>query len=217
MELGEIEHALDKDAQVQHALAALPKAGPFRKRLAAVVSLTALASTALSKSGCVLLKEGPRAATARTQVCSARNRLSDILPPYMVPSSWLVVESIPLLPSGKLDRRSVDGWLQSIDDEAYEKILEAEDEDDSSTPATETGKLLQQIFSKVLNIPLQRAKMGKSFLSLGGDSITAMQVMALCRKEKINFSLSEVLRSKSIHQLALSARFGDEVQHQEGA
>jgi len=37
-----------------------------------------------------------------------------------------------------------------------------------------------------------------------------MQVMSLCRKNKLNFSLSEVLRSKSIHQLAASARFEDE-------
>jgi amino acid adenylation domain-containing protein/non-ribosomal peptide synthase protein (TIGR01720 family) len=214
MELGEIENALDKDSKVQHALVALPKSGPFRKRLVAVISLTALASSSLSKNGCELVQDGPRAATARSQVSGARNRLSDILPPYMVPASWLVVESIPLLPSGKLDRRSVDGWLQSIDDATYGRILEAEDEDDASTPATETSKLLQQIFSRVLNLPLQRVKLSKSFLSLGGDSITAMQVMALCRKEKLNFSLSEVLRSKSIHQLALNARFGDEVQHQ---
>ena len=213
LELGEIEHALDKDHQVQHALVALPKAGPFRKRLVAVVSLADLASTALTKGGCALVKDGPRAATSRGIVSSARLRLSDILPPYMVPTSWLVVESIPLLPSGKLDRRNVDTWLQSIDDETYEMILEAEDEDDSSSTATETDMLLQQIFSKVLNLPLQRVKLSKSFLSHGGDSITAMQVMALCRKEKINFSLSEVLRSKSIHQLAASARFGDEVQH----
>jgi len=34
--------------------------------------------------------------------------------------------------------------------------------------------------------------------------------MSLCRKNKLNFSLSEVLRSKSIHQLAASARFEDE-------
>lgn len=214
MELGEIEHALDKDSHVQHALVALPKSGPFRKRLVAVISLTTLSNTALSKNGCELVQDGPRSATARSEASGARNRLSDILPPYMVPSAWLVVESIPLLPSGKLDRRSVDGWLQSIDDATYERILEAEEEDDTSTPATETSKLLQQIFSRVLNLPLQRVKLSKSFLSLGGDSITAMQVMALCRKEKLNFSLSEVLRSKSIHQLALNARFGDEVQHQ---
>jgi len=163
----------------------------------------------------MLVKDRPRAATSRGIVSGARSRLSDILPPYMVPTSWLVVESIPLLPSGKLDRRNVDTWLQSIDDETHERILEAEEEDDSSITPTETGILLQQIFSKVLNLPVQRVKLSKSFLSLGGDSITAMQVMALCRKEKINFSLSEVLRSKSIHQLATSARFGDEVQHQE--
>lgn len=215
MELGEIEHALEKDFQVQHALVAVPKSGPFRKRLVAVVSLTGLASTSLSNSGCVLVKDGPKAATARTQIFSVRDQLSNILPLYMVPASWLAVESIPLLPSGKLDRRSVDSWLQNIDGKTYEKILDAEDEDDSFVPVSETGKLLQQIFSKVLNIPLSRAKLNKSFLSLGGDSITAMQVMAWCRKRNINFSLSEVLRSKSIHELALSARFGDEVQHQE--
>jgi amino acid adenylation domain-containing protein/non-ribosomal peptide synthase protein (TIGR01720 family) len=215
LELGEIEHTLDKDPQVQHALVALPKSGPFRKRLVAVVSLAALASIALSKGGCELVQDGPRAAIARSQVSNARNRLVDILPPYMVPASWLVVESIPLLPSGKLDRRSVDGWLQSIDDATYERILEAEDEDDFLISATETSRLLQQIFSRVLNLPPQTVKLGKSFLSLGGDSITAMQVMALCRKEQISFSLSEVLRCKSIHQLALNARFGNEVQHQE--
>jgi non-ribosomal peptide synthetase component F len=39
MEPGEIEHALDKDPQVQHALVVLPKSGPFRSRLISVLTL----------------------------------------------------------------------------------------------------------------------------------------------------------------------------------
>lgn len=39
MEPGEIEHTLDNDPEVQHALVALPKSGPFRNRLLAVVTL----------------------------------------------------------------------------------------------------------------------------------------------------------------------------------
>ncbi|PVH81870.1 nonribosomal peptide synthase [Cadophora sp. DSE1049] len=215
LELGEIEHSLDKDTSIQHALVALPKAGPFRKRLVAVISLAILTGTMIPKGSCELIQEGPHGSAARAQLTGIRNRLSEILPAYMVPSSWLVVESIPLLPSGKLDRRNVDSWLHSIDDRTYERILEAEEEEDNSVPATATTLLLQRIFSRVLNLPLQRTKMSQSFLSLGGDSISAMQVMALCRKEKLNFSLSDVLRSKSIHQLASIACYEDEVQHQE--
>ncbi|KAH7407957.1 nonribosomal peptide synthase [Cadophora sp. MPI-SDFR-AT-0126] len=214
LELGEIEHALDKDTGIQHALVALPKAGPFRKRLVAVISLTTLAGTVIPNGSCELIREGPQGAAARVQVVGIRNRLSENLPAYMIPSYWLAVESIPLLPSGKLDRRKVESWLHNIDDRTYERILEAE-EDCNSVPATETTLLLQKIFSRVLNLPLQKTKLGQAFLSLGGDSISAMQVMALCRKEKLNFSLSDILRSKSIHQLASIARYEDEVQHQD--
>jgi hypothetical protein len=58
--------------------------------------------------------------------------------------------------------------------------------------------------------------MNSSFISLGGDSITAMQVMAMARRKDITFSMAEVLRSKSIHQLAASAHFeGDRVFQEE--
>jgi non-ribosomal peptide synthase protein (TIGR01720 family) len=215
MELGEIEHSLDQDLDIRHALVSLPKAGPFRKRLVAVISLTTLATTELTNSACKLILDGPQAATSCTQVSRARARLSALLPPYMIPLSWLVVESVPLLPSGKLDRRHVETWLQNIDKTTYEQILQAEEADEDDTPMTETGRILQQIISRVLNLPIGRVPLNKSFLSLGGDSITSMQVMAHCRKESINYSLTDVLKSKSIHQLASIARHEDKVQQQE--
>jgi non-ribosomal peptide synthase protein (TIGR01720 family) len=39
-------------------------------------------------------------------------------------------------------------------------------------------------------------------VALGGDSITAMQMLARCRKEGINITLNQVLRSKSLAHLA---------------
>lgn len=50
---------------------------------------------------------------------------------------------------------------------------------------------------------------------IGGDSITAMTVISRCRKEGINLSLNEVLRSKSINQLAQTAGSGTTISHQE--
>jgi amino acid adenylation domain-containing protein len=109
IELGEIEHCLSKDSRIRHALVALPKSGPFRQRLVAVLSLNDLAATSDTTRVCKLVQGGTRAATAHSEVAEARNRLSNLLPQYMVPASWLVVEAIPLPISGKLDRKNVEG------------------------------------------------------------------------------------------------------------
>ncbi|KAF4633014.1 hypothetical protein G7Y89_g5108 [Cudoniella acicularis] len=215
IELGEVESALRKDSKVQHALVALPKSGHFRKRLVAVVSLAESGSSAMTQRACQLIEHGQRGVDARRIVASVRDRLTDILPSYMVPTFWPVVESVPILPSGKLDRRSVERWLVEIDNETYERMIKGEDEDDDSLPVAPACQILQAIFSQVLNLPVHRVRLNQSFMSLGGDSITAMQVMAMCRKEKISFTLSQVLRSKSIHQLASIAQFEGDIQHQE--
>ena len=206
IELGEIEHALDKDPHVHHGLVILPKSGPFKMRLVAVVSLNDLVASAVSGGGCELVRDGPRAATARSHITKAQNRLSELLPSYMVPKTWLALEAIPMTTSGKLERRTVQRWLESMDKQSYEKIIAGERDVDSSVAPTGISKVLQQIISRVLNLPIQDVKLQSSFLSLGGDSITAMQLMALCRKEDIQFTLPEILQSKSIHQLSSYSR-----------
>ncbi|KAH8602265.1 nonribosomal peptide synthase [Bisporella sp. PMI_857] len=210
MELGEVENSLDIDPKIRHALAALPQAGHFKKRLVAIISLTELSFEKSTAGSCEIVHDGPKHAIARSEVTKAKTRLSERLPEFMIPSTWIVIKALPLLPSGKLDRKLVASWLERIDEKTYEQIMETDDEEDNTLPVTDTSLLLQEVFSRVLNLPLSRVKLSSSFLSLGGDSITAMQVMALCRKESLNFSLAEVLRSKSIIQLANSARYEGE-------
>ncbi|TVY85159.1 Nonribosomal peptide synthetase [Lachnellula suecica] len=215
IEPGEIEHALDKNSLVQHALILLPKLGPFRGRLIAVATLAELATTEITKDTCELIPDGPRNTLARKYVSRIRREILETLPPHMIPASWLVVNSVPLLPSGKLDRRNVETWLSTMDEELYIRAISAEEEDDEDIiPVTGTSLLLQQIVSRVLNLPSHRVKLTKSFVALGGDSIAGMQFMSLCRKEKINFTLAEVLKSKSIHQLTSIAQYEDAVQYQ---
>ncbi|KAF2177349.1 amino acid adenylation domain-containing protein [Zopfia rhizophila CBS 207.26] len=209
LELGEIEHRLEADPRIRHVIVIHPKTGLCKERLVAVLSLTDLSSAdvAIGSSRCQVV-QGPRMETARRLVSKVRDRLSDQLPPYMVPSTWAVVERIPMLVSGKLDRKQVANWVQNLDTETHDRITGVETPEGSTTPSTFTAKLLQHIWSRVLNLPIEKVKPDQSFISLGGDSITAMQVMARCRKEHINFSLHEVLKSKSVAHLALFARSG---------
>jgi len=218
IELGEIEHQLETDPCIRHALVVMPKSGPCKKRLVAVISLKDVVSApkSLAANACELVPKGPQMEKASAQMAEARDRLSSQLPPYMVPVNWVIVETIPMLASGKLDRKRVAGWIETMDEETYKRVMDSDvDNDDDAVPATVAGRLLQQIWSRALNLPLESVKLNQSFLSLGGDSITAMQVMALCRKEKINLSMHQVLRCKSITQLALCAGSAVQSLHQE--
>ncbi|KAF2030892.1 acetyl-CoA synthetase-like protein [Setomelanomma holmii] len=60
-------------------------------------------------------------------------------------------------------------------------------------------KRLQSIWAHVLNLP--HVALDQPFLAVGGDSISAMQVVGQCRKEGIGLGVQEVLRSRSVSQL----------------
>lgn len=63
---------------------------------------------------------------------------------------------------------------------------------------------LQSIWAHVLN--LSHVPLDQSFLSLGGDSISAMQVVGQCRKDGLSLGVQDVLRSRSITQLATAVK-----------
>jgi aryl carrier-like protein len=63
---------------------------------------------------------------------------------------------------------------------------------------------LQSIWGHVLNLP--HVALDQPFLSVGGDSISAMQVVGQCRKEGMSVGVQDVLRSRSITQLATTVK-----------
>lgn len=69
-----------------------------------------------------------------------------------------------------------------------------------SEASSQVEKSLQFVWSHVLNLP--HVALDQPFLSVGGDSISAMQVVGQCRKEGMGLGVQEVLRSRSITQLA---------------
>ena len=204
MELGEIEHRLELYPQIKHAFVALPKTGPCQKRLVGVVSVNDLpeAAAALAANSCDLIPAGPRLDMARAKVLEASNLLTDQVPGYMVPSVWVIMEFLPILVSGKLDRKQVASWLDKLDEATYRSILNASEEVESSSSQTATAVLLRNVWASVFDMPVESIKFNESFLSLGGDSISAMRVMAKARKEGLSLSLQDVLRCKSVSHLA---------------
>ena len=169
MELGEIENRLDADSRIRHALVVMPITGPCKKRLVAILSLSSLYGerTTLSAATCVLVQEAAHLKQARKELTEIQNRLSDLLPHYMIPQTWVVVEDVPMLVSGKLDRKQVAAWIGSLDEKEYELITGVDNEVESAIEVTETTKVLQGIWARLLNLPIEKVKSNQSFLSLG--------------------------------------------------
>jgi amino acid adenylation domain-containing protein/non-ribosomal peptide synthase protein (TIGR01720 family) len=200
VELGEIEHHLNIDPEVEHGLVLLPKQGPFRDRLIAVLSLTNLPSDSSTARDLDLVNG---LSEVREEI---QRRLSTCLPPYMVPTMLMIVVKVPLLASGKLDRRQVLNWVEDMSEGLYRSVVDEASigqprHNKDQTPRTEMENKLLAVWSHVLNLHVSQIDPNRSFLNLGGDSISAMLVKSRCAKNGIGLAVQDILR-KSIVELA---------------
>jgi amino acid adenylation domain-containing protein len=110
------------------------------------------------------------------------------LPSYMLPSSFTLLESMPLTPSGKLDRSALP--QPTLITAGHEYV----------PPVTPLQEVLVSVWSEVLNVPA--AGVNDNFFELGGDSLRAIEAVASARAKGLNLSLPDVLRFQTIRDLA---------------
>ncbi|BCN49113.1 hypothetical protein RE9416_24140 [Prescottella equi] len=89
---------------------------------------------------------------------------ADVLPPHMVPASVVVLDSLPLTPAGKLDRRALPEPRFDVGTGEFH------------APATLDEKKIAGVFSELLGV--ERIGTTDSFFDLGGNSLTATRIVA---------------------------------------
>lgn len=132
-------------------------------------------------------------------VAELKQALPGALPQYMIPAAYIPVSRVPTTPSAKVDRKLL---REHALDVSREDALMQDADLHKKQPSTDAERDLQAIWAKVLNHPASKIGVDDTFMSLGGDSITAMQAVAHCRKASIKLPVSVILQKKTISAIA---------------
>ncbi len=146
VELGEVEAELAAQPGVGQAAVVVHETASGDKRLVGYV---------VPRPG-----EAPDAAVVRAE-------LAGRLPEYMIPSTLVLLESLPLTVNGKLDRRAL-----PLPDLAAEVSQEG--------PRNPREEALCALFARVLELP--SVGIHDSFFALGGHSLLATQLIGRIRR-----------------------------------
>ena len=169
IETGEIEAALRSHPSVEHAAVIARDDGPAGRYLVAYI---------VAAADCAPVE------------CDLRAHLGEQLPEYMMPSAFVVMDSLPLTANGKLDRQGLPAPERQ--GERYR------------APRTSEEEVLCRLYAELLSV--ERVGIDDNFFALGGDSIVSILLLSKARSEGIEFSLRDIFQLQTIEALAGAAR-----------
>lgn len=120
---------------------------------------------------------------------TVQQALRNEMPAYMVPAFFETLESLPVTPNGKLDRRALP-----------EPRKKAQTGRSFTEPAGAIEKELAAIWSEVLGT--ENIAADQSFFELGGDSIKALQVSARLHQAGKQIAVKDIFSRPTIKELA---------------
>jgi brevianamide F synthase len=131
-------------------------------------------------------------------------RLRKLVPFYMVPTMLLPVWRIPRTLTGKANRRCLRQEVQDLLPSEIQSFMVAPHEKEHMQNKSE--ELLRDIWADLLDILPDKIGRQDGFLLVGGDSITAMKMMAVARRAGFGFTVVDVLNSSPLSDLAATRR-----------
>lgn len=141
-----------------------------------------------------------------------KEKLADQLPVYMIPSAYIVLDSIPLIITGKINRRQLREIGESL---TLEQIIELQPAEMkfSGPPETDMEKRLQHLWASILKVKAEGIRRDDSFLRIGGDSIGAMQLVASAREQGLSLSVTDIFTRPRLCELAQLLEAGGLTEH----
>jgi amino acid adenylation domain-containing protein len=127
-----------------------------------------------------------------------KGQLSTI-PNYMVPTIWLPVSKLPLSPAGKIDKKRLKVVVEAMTDNELKNYLPKEE---ASEATSESELTLRSLWSVLFEIPVDDIHANSSFHALGGDSISALNLVSMLRRHGYDIKVSDIISRTTLRQQA---------------
>ncbi len=183
IELGEIEATLSQHPSVREVVVVAHEYAPGDNRLAAYVVPKQEQSISISQ---------------------LRDFLSKKLPEYMIPASYTMLDTIPLTPNGKVNRRAL-----PMPNQARPKLNKT-----YVVPRNATEETLAKIWAKVIG--LERVGINDNFFDLGGDSIISLQIVAKASQAGLRLIPQQLFEYQTISELSSAIGIAESVIAEQG-
>jgi len=125
-------------------------------------------------------------------VSALRRALSNSLPEHMIPSAFVMLDTIPLNPNGKVDRQAL-----PVPDQSRPDLMES-----FVAPRTPTEEELAKIWAQILF--LDQVGIHDNFFNLGGHSLLATQVISrVINTFKVELPIKTLFDSPTVADMAM--------------
>lgn len=133
-----------------------------------------------------------QAKAARKLVPQLQTYIAEKLPEYMMPSAFVILESLPLTANGKVNRRALRALHDAIKPQLPENYI---------APRTPVEQVLVKIVAEVLG--LKQVGIYDNFFELGGHSLLATQLVSRVRDTLcVELPLRTVFEASTIAELS---------------
>lgn len=182
IELEEIESHLSKHDDVKETVVIVREDNPGSQKLTSYVVL-----------------KKPEAVSQN----DLKNYLRERLPEYMIPNVFVFMNNLPVLPNGKIDKKSL-----PVPDAM--KLTESE----FAAPVIPSEKILSEIWKEILN--LEKVGVNDNFFELGGDSIISIQIISRANQHGIKITPKQIFQYQTIFELARVIEFSESTTGEQG-
>ena len=135
-----------------------------------------------------------------------RRYLLERLPDYMVPSAFVQLDAMPLMPNGKVNRRALPAPEEARASETREIVA----------ANTHAEQILSQIWAQVLNLDEEKIDIHDNFFELGGDSILSIQIVGRANQAGLHLTPRLLFQHQTIADLAAVAGTSGAIQAEQG-
>ncbi|KGO76863.1 AMP-dependent synthetase/ligase [Penicillium italicum] len=134
----------------------------------------------------------------RSILTKANADVAKTLPRYMVPTTYIPVNLMPVLISGKTDRKQLRAFGATVD-------LRQLDQGAASTASRELNEIekrLRQAWAETLKLEAEAIRPDDNFFALGGDSLAAMRLVSVCRAQDLDLSVISTFGNPTLSAMA---------------